>query len=82
MKVLKNGKDKAFYAHCLGCGSDLEYTNDDVTKEKGEFTTQYIVCPVCGEKLNANMETKEELDDWKLRAIGAFSYSCKCGTTV
>lgn len=78
MKVLKNGKEKSFYAHCLGCGSDLEYMNDDVKKEAGDFTIQYITCPVCGTKLNANMETKEELDEWKLRAIGAFGYSCGC----
>lgn len=77
MKVLKNGKDKAFYSSCISCGSELEYTLEDVKEDKkSEFKNKYIICPVCGEKLIAGMETKEELEMWKFRALRAFACSC------
>lgn len=77
MKVLKNGKEKAFYTHCITCGSDLEYTFEDVRRDNGEkFKMQYIICPVCGEKLIANMETKKEAEMWTMRTLRAWNSAC------
>lgn len=79
IRILSNGKDKVFEAHCVTCGSDLEYQHEDVQKDNDEeFKMRYIVCPVCGEKLVALMETKEDRDLWKARVLSGFATSCFC----
>lgn len=69
MKVLKNGKEKAFFAHCCGCGSELEYQLEDVQIDvDGNFKMRYVECPICKEKLVAQMLTAEETEQCKLTA--------------
>ena len=75
MKIIKNGKEKNFITRCYSCGSDLEYTLEDVYKKEidsiaaifAKDSSQLMIgevncisCPVCGKELYALLVTKEE----------------------
>lgn len=61
MKVIKNGKEKTFITRCSSCGSDLEYTLEDVNKKKVEFgEINYVTCPVCSKELYALLVVEGE----------------------
>ena len=63
MRVIKSGKEKTFITKCSSCGSDLEYTLEDVHKKKLEMgEINQITCPVCEEELWALLVTKEEVE--------------------
>jgi len=53
LKVI-NRNDTAYYATCLKCSAELEFTKEDVST--GEFGCAYVTCPVCGEKVNIENE--------------------------
>lgn len=64
INVVVNGHYKVFYAKCSSCASELDYTLDEVKEEKiGEFVKvkhKYIICPICGQKVDAYLWTKED----------------------
>lgn len=66
MTIIKNGREKKYYASCAECASEIEYEYSDVCTEKsaipGSPQTRTIKCPVCGTIIPVNLRTKEELD--------------------
>lgn len=71
IKVIKNGREKEFFARCFECATDFTYTLDDVkeTFEEGEtppinelLDYPFVVCPVCGARRRADKLTREEAE--------------------
>lgn len=59
MKVIKEGKVQTFQIYCQDCGSKLEYIKKDVyTMETLDHIIDYIICPVCGEKITIGLNKK------------------------
>ena len=79
VKIIKNGNEKTFFGHCFSCGSEFEYQFEDVqTETDGTFKTRYVECPVCKEKLVAQMLTADETEQCKLsiRYLSPFNSCC------
>lgn len=52
MKIIKNSKKEPTPITCHECGSELEYTFDDIKRRDVQsfFTSRidrYLICPVC-----------------------------------
>lgn len=73
MEIIKNGKEKTFYARCGNCATELNYTLDEVKTEKSgsvlRDTIQYIMCPVCDEHIIVNLLTEDEVKEQANHAI-------------
>lgn len=80
MEIIKNGKEKTFYARCGNCASELNYTLDEVKTEESVLRgkTKYIVCPVCNSPFAVNLLTEEEVKEQAKRQT-AFGYTCCAG---
>lgn len=80
MKVVKNGKEKTFYAQCNKCASELEYTFEDVQFTKHDTIYELekkIVCPICGEEVYVSMLTKGEWEKFNSIPRGyPYAYGC------
>lgn len=78
IEVITSGKDKTFFVRCSMCGSDLHYQYEDVWREKSNLPycpdTLYITCPVCGEKVFAQLLTEEETKTQFFNPILPISY--------
>lgn len=64
ISVIKSGKEKVFFTKCLRCASELTYEFSDVqSKPQTKYCREerFIVCLICGEKLNVCLYTKEEM---------------------
>lgn len=65
ISIIKNGKDKKYFAKCHKCASELEYEHSDITFERSRQINdeiKTIVCPECGTTLIISMLTKEETE--------------------
>lgn len=66
VSIIKNGRDKVFYAKCPKCTTEFIYALSDVQFEKEAFNDREISiinCPECGTKGIARMLTQEEYED-------------------
>lgn len=79
MEIIKNGKEKTFYARCGNCASELNYKLDDVKTEESilRSNTKYIVCPVCNAPIAVNLLTEEEAKEQAKRSL-SYGYACCC----
>lgn len=81
ISIIKNGKEKSYYARCQKCGTEMEYMHADVRYETSAAynqTQKLITCPVCGETIMVNLMTKDEVEAANNNA--RYSYSaCCCG---
>ena len=71
MTIIKNGREKKFYARCAECATEIEYEYSDVCTEKSAATgemSRTIKCPICGKVLSVTLRSKEEIDN----GIGGF----------
>lgn len=80
ISVVKNGKEKTYYARCNKCGSEMEYMHSDVKYETSRAyanaTQRYIVCPVCGESIAVNLLTRDEVEENKKHPYSLGFNSC------
>ena len=78
ISIVKNGKDKKYFAKCHKCASELEYEHSDVTFERSRQSNddiKTIVCPECGSTLIISMLTKEESE--KEGSRYGFGFGCR-----
>ena len=68
IKIIKNGREKTFWARCMDCITDFNYTWEDVTEiDIPEMTLPYlkkqrfVTCPVCNSQVPVAMITDDEL---------------------
>lgn len=77
--ITQNGKEKTYYARCSECGSELDYTYDDVKYETSAAVKyakgRFIICPVCGEPISVSLMTKKESE---LASQRSYGYACVC----
>lgn len=83
VEVTKDGREKVYVARCGKCASDLKYSFSDVKMETvpGIYSAlrKMITCPVCGEILNVNMMTAEDVEKAAKTAYPSAFNSCVCG---
>lgn len=79
ISIIKNGKEKTYYARCYECGTEFNYGYDDVKLETSVATMgisgRFVICPVCGKAIGVSLCTEEEVKD-NMRRSGL--YSCCC----
>lgn len=63
IKVLKDGRNKNFFAICPNCYSEMTYAKEDVSIEKSgrdyigtPIARRYIICPICGKSFLVNFD--------------------------
>lgn len=65
ISIIKNGKEKTYYARCYECGTEVNYAFDDVKDDTSSATRRvdrrFIVCPVCGNGITVDLSTEEEM---------------------
>lgn len=61
MEVLKSGKN--CYAHKCGCQTVFAYGTEDIvdTKTWRNETEYYVICPICGKKVNVYLRNRLEV---------------------
>lgn len=83
VEITNDGREKEYVARCGKRASDLKYSFSDVKMETvpGLYFTlrKMITCPVCGEILNANMMTAEDVGKSAKTAYPSAFNSCVCG---
>lgn len=69
--IVKNAKDKVFYAKCPKCSTEFIYSIDDVHFDRQAFaerSTPLVSCPECGDIGVAKLLTQDEYEnthvDW------------------
>ncbi len=63
IKVLKDGKNKKFFAVCPTCLSEMTYERKDTVireDEKKMVFDSFIICPICGESICVCFQPFEE----------------------
>ncbi len=66
MKIIKNGKEKKFFAKCTECATEFEYNfNDIYTCKKNELKYRVVKCPACGNEEYATLQTEKEFEFYK-----------------
>lgn len=65
ISIIKNGKEKTYYARCYECGTEVNYGYEDVKDDTSSATRRvdrrFIVCPVCGNGITVDLSTEEEM---------------------
>lgn len=77
IKILKNGREKEYFAHCQNCGTEMSYEYSDVKYEtaiKGD-KGKYVICPTCGTAISVSLLTEDEA---KQRAKNVLFGNCCC----
>ena len=83
IEVIKDNTKEKFYTVCDNCGSELNYTYDDVEFDSAYnvIRTKMITCPCCNDKTMVLLKTK---DIYKEPSIPMYPYpmynSCCCDT--
>ena len=82
IEVIKNGKEKTYYARCNKCGTEMNYRYNDVNVEKPNrgigTESRYIICPVCGEFISVNLMTEEEVKKRAQNSLLSYGFSSCC----
>lgn len=82
IEVVKNGKEKTYYARCSKCGTEMNYRYNDVNVEKpghcSSLESRYIICPVCGDFIPVSLMTEEEVKKRMENTSLSYGYSCCC----
>ncbi len=82
IEVIKNGKEKTYYAKCSKCGTEMKYLYSDVNVEKPShgigLESRYIICPVCGDFISVNLMTEEEVKKCMENGSARYGYTCCC----
>ncbi len=72
MEIIKNGKEKTFYARCGNCATELNYKLEDVNSEESlvlKTETKYVYCPECHAPIIVHLLTEEEAKEQANHAI-------------
>ncbi len=63
IKVLKDGRNKEFFAVCPGCYSEMTYQREDTSiNDVGRdyigtpIKRRYIICPICGREFLVTLD--------------------------